>query len=125
MAALPIHYPGKDESFRVHPLNRFPVMGELELLALAQDIQTHGQLMPVTLYDGMILDGKNRYLAIEKLNRTLKKPIRLIYGVFGEPSPEMDELAKDFLKSMNFYRRAVCMAQPPMISFEQLTLVEV
>ena len=100
-------------------------MGKVELSDLARDIEQQGQIVPITLYDGMILDGRNRYLAIKKLNENLKKPIRLIYGDFGHPSMEMDELARRYLKSLNFYRRAIAFSDPPLISATQLTLLEV
>ena len=123
--ALPPHYPGRDDPFPFHPFNRFPLMGKVELSDLARDIEQQGQIVPITLYDGMILDGRNRYLAIKKLNENLKKPIRLIYGDFGHPSMEMDELARRYLKSLNFYRRAIAFSDPPLISATQLTLLEV
>jgi hypothetical protein len=40
-----------------------PWLGESELSALADDIQKHGLLMPITLYEGKVLDGKNRHKA--------------------------------------------------------------
>lgn len=123
--ALPPHYPGRDDPFPFHPFNRFPLMGESELWDLARDIEQQGQIVPVMLYDGMILDGRNRYRAVTKLNQTIKKPIRLIYGDFGHPSPEMDELARRYVKSLNFFRRAIAFSAPPLISATQLSLLEV
>lgn len=47
-----------------HPLaSCFPMMGEDELLELAEDIAKNGLLEPVTLYESKILDGRNRYRA--------------------------------------------------------------
>lgn len=41
-------------------------MPPLELEALAEDIQKHGQREPGVLYEGMVLDGWHRYLACNK-----------------------------------------------------------
>jgi len=48
-----------------HPLaDLFPLMGEAELKELAQDIRGPGGLRSaITLFEGKILDGRNRYLA--------------------------------------------------------------
>lgn len=47
-----------------HPLcAMFPRMGEAEFAALRDDIKSNGLLTPITLYEGMILDGGNRYRA--------------------------------------------------------------
>lgn len=47
--------------------NLFPMMGEVELDQLAESIRQHGQQFPVVIYEGKILDGRNRYRACEKL----------------------------------------------------------
>ena len=48
-----------------HPVaNVFPLMGEAELEALAEDIRANGLREPVWLHrDGRIVDGRNRWLA--------------------------------------------------------------
>ncbi len=48
-----------------HPVaNIFPLMGEAELDALAEDIRANGLREPVWLHrDGRIVDGRNRWLA--------------------------------------------------------------
>lgn len=47
-----------------HPIaNVWPLMQEEELKALSQDIKQNGQLNPIWLYQGKILDGRNRYTA--------------------------------------------------------------
>jgi ParB-like chromosome segregation protein Spo0J len=45
--------------------NIFPLMDENELRTLAEDIGLRGQLVPIELYDGMIIDGRNRWAACQ------------------------------------------------------------
>lgn len=45
--------------------NVFPLISESEIEALAADIQTNGLHHSITLYQGKILDGRNRFLACE------------------------------------------------------------
>ena len=52
----------------VHPIaDIWPLMSEVELVRLAEDIAEHGQVMPIILVEGLILDGRNRWLACERL----------------------------------------------------------
>lgn len=47
-----------------HPLaDMFPMLGDAELSELAEDIRANGQHEPIWLYEGKILDGRNRYCA--------------------------------------------------------------
>jgi ParB-like chromosome segregation protein Spo0J len=56
--------PSEDAALEDHPLAAlFPLMEEADLEALAEDIREHGLRGPITLYEGKILDGRNRYRA--------------------------------------------------------------
>jgi len=49
---------------KTHPAaDSFPMMDKARYGELVENIREHGQLEPITLYDGMILDGRNRYKA--------------------------------------------------------------
>lgn len=51
-----------------HPAaDLFPLLSETELDELATDIQKNGLLQPVLMYQGQVLDGRNRILACEKV----------------------------------------------------------
>jgi len=52
-----------------HPdANLFPCMGTEELESLAQDIKQNGLQEPIRLFEGKVLDGRNRVLACAKAN---------------------------------------------------------
>lgn len=57
--------------YQFHPLCLiFPAPDRLEVEAMAEDLQKLGQLEPILLYDGKIIDGRLRYLACRMLGIT-------------------------------------------------------
>jgi len=59
------------QSFTAHPLAKlFPDMPDGEFAALVEDIRQNGVKIPILIYRGRILDGRQRYRACQKLNQT-------------------------------------------------------
>lgn len=83
----PIHY---SEIIRL-----FPEMSEEERLALKEDIRINGVLDPVTLWQGELIDGRNRWEICEELN--ISCPTQSFEGTYDE--------AVAYAMSKNFARR--------------------
>jgi len=57
------------ESFKFHPrANRFDLLSSTELRRMGASIAEEGQKEPIELFKGLILDGRNRYLACKLFN---------------------------------------------------------
>jgi hypothetical protein len=51
-----------------HPIaNKFPMIGNIELKNLTDDLEKNGQKKAIALLDGMIWDGRARAIACERL----------------------------------------------------------
>ena len=58
--------------FKLHEASAlFPILDNDGLKSLAEDIKSHGLLEPITIYEGKVLDGRNR-LAACKLAETVE-----------------------------------------------------
>lgn len=78
-----------------HPLSSaFPTMSEEEHHALRTDIKLNGQQEPITIFEGMVLDGWHRYIACKMLE---------IEPVFSPEFVIADPVA--FVLSRNMHRR--------------------
>ena len=98
-----------------HPAARlFPLIKGDEFEALVDDIRENGQREPILLHpDGSILDGRNRYLACQKLGIEPK-----FEHWDGEGSPE------EIVLSLNLHRRHLSSAQRAAIAVEILPRLE-
>lgn len=84
-----------------HPLSsNFPGMSGDDLLALAVDIDANGQKNPITLYEGMVLDGWHRYEACRQLEIECKS---VEFPADGDPVA--------FVESQNLFRRHLTESQ--------------
>ena len=62
-----------DKVLEFHPVaNIFPMLSDVELDSLATDIKANGLQVPIVLSRGLILDGRNRYLACRKAGVKIK-----------------------------------------------------
>jgi hypothetical protein len=60
-----------------HPIATvWPMFDDAKLDELADDIREHGQLHPIWIFEGMILDGRNRF---EACRRAGVKPVVMEY----------------------------------------------
>ncbi len=96
-----------DANRRFHPVaGIFPLMDEAELGALAADIEGGGQREPVLTHEGLIIDGRNRWLACRRLG---VQPRMQEWG--GDPK---DLVA--FVVSLNLHRRHLTESQRAMVA---------
>ena len=93
--------------------NLFPMMGEKELHELSNDIKTRGLIEPVILYEGKILDGRNRYRAC--IDAQVKPKIKEFEDKTGA-GPLM------FVLSKNLHRRHLTESQRAMVGAKLATL---
>ena len=57
----------------VHPAaNLFPMLGEAEMAALASDIDANGLRLPIIVRGGMVLDGRNRLVACDRVGQPIR-----------------------------------------------------
>lgn len=90
-----------------HPFSKlFPLIMGDEFEAFKADIQSRGQSCPIVLYEGKILDGRNRYRSCIEL------------GI--EPAYEQysGDDALSHVLSLNLYRRQLSVAQRALIAAE-------
>jgi hypothetical protein len=96
----------------------FPLMDEAALSALAADIKLNGLKEPITLHEGMILEGNNRYKAFSKpgLEYKLKDECFCQF----DPKTQGDPLT--FAVSANLHRRHLTETQRGIIAAKLVTM---
>jgi hypothetical protein len=100
-----------DAELSAHPLaDLFPLMNDADFTALRDDIAAHGLLEPLWLYQGQILDGRNRYKACKALG--IQPQVRTYQGA--------DPLG--FVLSMNLVRRHLNESQRALVGAEAATM---
>lgn len=94
-----------------HPLSGlFPLMDDVALAALTNDIRANGQIEPIAVLEGKILDGRNRWRACQ----TLKIEPFLKYLNGADPLT--------YVLSENLHRRHLSTSQRAYIAAELETL---
>jgi len=103
----------KGAHMKFHPIaDIFPMMADQEFRELQEDIERNRLREPICLYEGKILDGRNRYLACKNL--TLDPKVKIYKG--SNPI--------DFIISMNLRRRHLRASQRAAIAVDALPLFE-
>jgi hypothetical protein len=104
------------ESVKFHPLaDVFPLMEGEEFDALVADIKANGLREKIDLYEGKIVDGRKRYLALQRLgidpsadpNKYFRKAI-YAHTIGGEIAPHErgnDDRVRAYVISKNIHRR--------------------
>src|ERR1700719_4211436 len=83
---------------------------------LARDIKEHGQLEPIIVHNGLILDGRNRYRACQIAG--VKPRIEQFNSKSARGSPE------DFALSRNLRRRHLSVGQKAAIALDWSEQIE-
>ena len=88
----------------VHPFaDKFPLLGEDLLKALAEDIQAHGQREPILVdAQGTIIDGRNRYAACLLAEVT---PLAELYVPEAKDAEAVEVEVQNLIASLNVHRR--------------------
>jgi hypothetical protein len=83
-------------AFEFHPASEpFPLLEGAEYQALLDSIAKHGQVVPIILLDGKILDGRNRYRVCMELGI---EPVTVNFTLDGST-------AADVAEALNLVRR--------------------
>jgi hypothetical protein len=86
------------------------------MVQLARDIKRQGQLEPIILHEGLILDGRNRYRACQIAGVNPRT------GDFGTLSTERSP--EEFVVSRNLRRRHLSLGQKAAIALEGSEQIE-
>lgn len=98
------------DNFDVHEAaNLFPIIDDDNLKALAEDIRIHGQQEPIWMFEGQLLDGRNRVIACAMIGRD---PIR------KEWKPQPGETPATFVMSRNVHRRHLTASQRAAVAVQ-------
>ena len=104
----------KPRHYSLHPICQlFPPLSKEELQELAEDIRIKGLLHDIILYEGKILDGRNRYLAC---------PMAGVEPRFSEWKGKGWPL--QWVISENLVRRHLTSSQKAVIAHDLLPLLE-
>jgi hypothetical protein len=105
------------KSLESHPFAAlFPELPPEELSQLARDIKERGQLEPIIIHDGLILDGRNRYRACQLVG--VKPRIEEFNAKTANRSPEQ------FVLSRNLRRRHLSIGQKAAIALDWSEQIE-
>jgi ParB-like chromosome segregation protein Spo0J len=93
---------------KAHPAaDTLPMMAAADLMALGTDIRERGQIHPIVVWRGLIVDGRNRHAACQLVN---------VAPVFEDRQFTDDADAARFIASQNIHRRHLTTSQRAMIA---------
>lgn len=95
--------------------NAFPWLSEDEEKELAQDLEVNGQVNPIILFNGMILDGRNRLKALQRTNLT-EAEVDYFEGTEFQ--------AVERVRTLNILRRHLTVGQRSAAAYEYLPYEE-
>jgi hypothetical protein len=103
------------DTYEFHPFaDAFPMMSDQEHAALVADIKANGLYDSIMLYQGKILDGRNRYKALIELGRETR--------YCCEDYDGGDDAALAFVITKNLVRRHLDASQRAMVAAKLSTL---
>jgi hypothetical protein len=104
------------KKWQAHPAaSIFPLLQGADLRELTEDIRKHGLLEPIEIYEGKVIDGRNRLQACETAG--IKPRFR---------EAELDVLGPtEYVISKNLHRRHLTSSQRAAIATEALPILEV
>jgi hypothetical protein len=105
--------------YEFHPFaNAFPMMSDQEHTQLVADIKANGLKEEISLYQGKILDGRNRYKALVELGIDVEGFVREEDNLddYGGYLFNDDESALAFVISKNLMRRHLDESQRAMVA---------
>ena len=107
-------HPSAMKEFQNHPLaDVFPMMGDVELKELADDIKKNGLRDLICLYEDKILDGRNRYAACKMIGID---PTVRCYSMTKEDFEERHITPLKYITSLNLHRRHLSLSQRTVIA---------
>jgi hypothetical protein len=83
--------------------NLLPMIDDVNFANLKADIEKNGILEPILIFEGRILDGRNRYRAGKAVGRLSSAKFKMFEGSYVEAEPHVF--------STNFLRRQMTAAQ--------------
>lgn len=94
-------------TFLMHPAaNIFPMMSDSEAKDLMIDIRENGQREPITLFEGKVIDGRNRLRALRWLE--IEPKVQHFKGTESE--------VVNYVLSLNLHRRHLTESQRAMVA---------
>ncbi len=114
---LPLSYSEALKKLKEYPCHpacaKFPLMGEDELTAFAEDIRVRGQQDPIDKFEDKIADGRNRLVAC------------LIAGVPPKfRDVQIEGSVTEWVSSKNINRRHLTSGQRAVIAFDMLPVLK-